>query len=122
MKNPFLDTIQSKQSSQGLTISESAVKRLQVLFAKETENCIFRIRVVGGGCSGFQYTFDMDTSTDNNDFILVKDGFTVACDLDSLSYIDGGVVDFVNSLAGQYFTINNPNATANCGCGTSFSV
>ncbi len=128
MSNPFLNTAETTKTTetkvplQGLTVSDSAVARLRVLFAKESENTVFRIRVIGGGCSGFQYTFDMDTTTGDNDFTIAKDAFTVACDRDSLAYIDGGVIDFVDSLAGRYFTIHNPNATANCGCGTSFSV
>ena len=122
MSNPFLDTSDTSGDPQGLTISDDALKRLAFLFAKESQNTVFRIQVVGGGCSGFQYTFDMDTHINKNDFIIPCDTFTVACDKQSLTYIDGGVIDFINALSGQYFTINNPNATANCGCGTSFSV
>lgn len=122
MNNPFLNISNPKTTLRGLSISDNAIERLTFLFAQESENTVFRIQVIGGGCSGFQYTFDMDTNTTDKDFTIACDTFTVACDKDSLTYIDGGVIDFINSLSGQYFTINNPNATANCGCGTSFSV
>ena len=122
MNNPFLDNDNSTKELKGLVISEQAIKRLETIFSQNTDKSVFRITIKGGGCSGFQYTFDMDTQTSDNDFIIEKQLFTVACDKNSLELIDGGEVDFIDSLTGQYFTINNPNATANCGCGTSFSI
>lgn len=122
MTNPFLTPPKTQTQTQGLTISDSAVKRLNTLFSQDPEKSVFRITIIGGGCSGFQYTFDMDTQTHDTDFTIPLERFCVACDRDSLSYIDGGHIHFIDSLAGQYFTIENPNATANCGCGTSFSI
>ena len=122
MTNPFLQKKDKNASLKGLTITLNATKRLTKLLESETKNTVFRIKVNGGGCSGFQYTFGFDANTSIDDFILTQGSVTIACDKESLRYIDGGQVDYIDSLMGQYFTIQNPNATANCGCGTSFSI
>ena len=122
MTNPFLQKTDKNTSLKGLTITLNATKRLTELLVSESEETVFRIKVNGGGCSGFQYTFGFDANTSTDDFILTQDNVTIACDNESLIYIDGGQVDFIDSLMGRYFTIQNPNATANCGCGTSFSI
>ena len=122
MTNPFLQKTDKDEPLKGLTITPNAIKRLTKLLTSELEGTVFRIKVNGGGCSGFQYTFNFDVNTSADDFILTQDNVTIACDNESLRYIDGGQVDYIDSLMGQYFTIQNPNATANCGCGTSFSI
>ncbi len=81
-----------------------------------------RISVNGGGCSGFQYAFDVDRTRQDDDLVVEKDGATVLVDEVSIQYIDGSVIDFVDDLMGQSFKIENPHATASCGCGTSFSL
>ena len=123
MNNPFLtnETANNAGNDYNLTITESAVKRLQVIFNDENDK-VFRVKISGGGCSGFQYDFDMDSKFDDNDFTIPAGDITVAVDKQCMELINNGEIDFINSLTGQYFVINNPNATASCGCGSSFSV
>ncbi len=84
----------------------------------------FRIKVTGGGCSGFQYKFSIDDQTDDDDIILSHDliNFEVVIDKHSLPLIQGSSIDHSTSLSGEYFFLKNPNAKAKCGCGSSFAV
>lgn len=107
----------------GIGLSESAVERLSGLIASEGENGkMLRITVNGGGCSGFTYAFDFDDSLNDDDRTFETDGVTVVVDEASLEFIDGAVLNFVESLGGSHFMLENPNATSSCGCGSSFSV
>ena len=81
-----------------------------------------RIGVVGGGCSGFQYKFDTEHAKAEDDVVIERAGATVLIDPVSLNYMVGSEIDFVDDLIGSSFKINNPNATASCGCGTSFAL
>ena len=81
-----------------------------------------RVSVAGGGCSGFQYEFNLVQEREDDDLVIERDGATVLIDSVSLMYLTGSEIDFVDSLIGQSFQIHNPNATASCGCGTSFSI
>ena len=81
-----------------------------------------RVSVEGGGCSGFSYKFDLTDSTNEDDLVITRDGATVLVDEMSLEFMTGSEIDFSTELIGAAFKINNPNATAGCGCGTSFSV
>ena len=83
---------------------------------------LFRVIVEGGGCSGFQYRFELVNDTAPDDILIERDGATVAIDLVSADFLKGSEIDFVDELIGAQFKINNPNATASCGCGTSFSI
>ena len=83
---------------------------------------MLRVSVEGGGCSGFQYAFDVDNDRQADDLVIERDGAVVLVDAVSVQYMDGSVIDFVDDLIGQSFKIENPNATASCGCGTSFSL
>lgn len=83
---------------------------------------MLRVSVEGGGCSGFQYKFDLVAARDPDDIVLEKAGATVLIDPVSLQYMAGSEIDFVDDLIGASFQIRNPNATASCGCGTSFSL
>lgn len=105
-----------------LTLTDSAVRRIKRVLSKEAEGAMLRVSVNGGGCSGFQYDFDIEINRNDDDFVIEKDGATVLIDAISLQYMDGSVLDFVDDLIGQSFKITNPHATASCGCGTSFSV
>ena len=105
-----------------VTLSQRAAKRIANILASEPEGTALRISVSGGGCSGFQYGFDLDRSRTDEDIIIERDGAVVLIDAVSLPYMGGSEVDFVDSLIGQSFQIHNPNATASCGCGTSFSI
>ena len=81
-----------------------------------------RVSVEGGGCSGFSYKFDLVSSESDDDIVIADGQAKVVVDPVSLMYMDGSVIDFVDDLMGQSFQIKNPNATASCGCGTSFSI
>lgn len=105
-----------------LTVSEAAARRIKAIIAKSASENALRISVEGGGCSGFSYKFDLTHETESDDLVIEKDGARVIVDQTSLAYLDGSVVDFVDDLMGQSFQIRNPNATASCGCGTSFAI
>ncbi len=105
-----------------VAMTERAARRIAKVLNGEPEGTLLRISVEGGGCSGFQYKFDFDTAREDDDFILARGDAVVAIDAVSLQFLDGAEIDFVDDLIGQSFQINNPNATAACGCGTSFSV
>jgi len=106
-----------------ITISDSAAKRVGELVAQEGNDALMlRIAVSGGGCSGFQYGFDLDPATADDDLIFEKAGIKVVVDETSLEFLKGSELDFVEDLIGSYFAMTNPNATSTCGCGSSFSV
>ena len=105
-----------------VTISERAASRIGEILGKETEGAMLRISVEGGGCSGFQYKFDIDRAKADDDLVIARDRAVVLVDPASVPFLAGSEVDFVDDLMGASFRINNPNATASCGCGTSFSV
>ena len=104
-------------------ITASAARRVAALKAAEGNDALMlRITVSGGGCAGFQYGFDFDAETHDDDHVFERDGIKVVIDEMSLELLSGGVVDFKEDLLGSYFSIENPNATSSCGCGTSFSI
>ncbi len=105
-----------------ITLSESAAKRINQIMAKEAPGSKLRISVNGGGCSGFEYAFDIDTQVQEDDLVIERDGAAVLVDEISAQYMEGSVIDFVDDLIGQSFQIRNPLATSSCGCGTSFSI
>jgi iron-sulfur cluster insertion protein len=105
-----------------VSISESAAKRIAFLMQQEATDAKLRVSVQGGGCSGFQYGFDFDSEINDDDLVLERDGAVVLIDETSLEFMQGAEIDFVDDLMAAAFKINNPNASASCGCGTSFSV
>jgi iron-sulfur cluster insertion protein len=111
------------KTSENFIISENAAKRIaQLMDDEENKNVRLRISVLGGGCSGFQYNYDFDTAKNNDDLLFEKDGIEVVIDDTSIEFISGSMLDYVETLGSAAFEIKNPNATANCGCGNSFSV
>jgi iron-sulfur cluster assembly accessory protein len=108
--------------SAAVTLSARAAKRVARLLASEVAGTALRVSVSGGGCSGFQYGFDFDATRAPDDLVVERDGAVVLIDSVSLPYLEGSEIDFVDDLIGQAFKIHNPNATASCGCGTSFSI
>ncbi|MHA1189594.1 MAG: HesB/IscA family protein [Alphaproteobacteria bacterium] len=106
-----------------VSLTERAAKRIATIIKKEPAGTVLRLSVEGGGCSGFQYSYNLivDQPTDD-DLVLQRDGATVLIDAVSLPFLEGSEIDFVDELIGQSFQVKNPNATAGCGCGTSFSV
>lgn len=103
-------------------MTERAARRIAHILKSEAEGAKLRVSVKGGGCSGFQYTFDVDTVSAADDALVIRDGVEVLIDSVSLPFLKGSEIDFVDDLMGQAFKIHNPNATASCGCGTSFSI
>jgi Iron-sulfur cluster assembly accessory protein len=106
-----------------VTLSDRAAKRVARILSKEAPGTVLRISVAGGGCSGFQYEYNLvqETPTED-DLVLQKGDATVLIDSLSLEFMGGAEIDFVDDLIGQSFQIKNPNAVASCGCGTSFAV
>jgi iron-sulfur cluster assembly accessory protein len=105
-----------------VTLSASAAKRVARIIEGEPDKNALRVSVEGGGCSGFSYKYDLVSSRNDDDLIIERDGAIVVIDSVSVMYMEGSEIDFVDDLMGQSFQIKNPNATASCGCGTSFSV
>jgi iron-sulfur cluster assembly accessory protein len=105
-----------------ISLTERAARRIYKVLAQEPPGAMLRVSVNGGGCSGFQYAFDVDKERQADDLVIERDGAIVLVDAVSVQYMDGSVIDFVDDLIGQSFKIENPNATASCGCGTSFSL
>ena len=106
----------------GIVLTDRAARRIKEIMAGEPAGSMLRISVNGGGCSGFSYGFDVDQSRREDDLAIERDGATVLVDQVSVQYMDGSTIDFVDDLIGQSFKIENPQATASCGCGTSFSL
>jgi iron-sulfur cluster assembly accessory protein len=106
----------------GLSLSERAARRINDIMAGEPTGSMLRISVNGGGCSGFSYAFEVDRAPQEDDILIERDGAKVVVDQVSLQYMEGSTIDFVDDLIGQSFKIENPHATASCGCGTSFSM
>ena len=100
-----------------LSFTDQALNQIN-LITKSEKNKFFRITVLGGGCSGFKYSFGFDTKSNTDDIIFGK----AVIDKSSLDIISGSVVDFKKEMIGESFVIDNPKATASCGCGLSFSV
>ena len=111
------------ETAEEFSVSTSAAKRITELAAvEEKPGSMLRLSVNGGGCSGFQYSFDFDTAVNEDDHTFHRDGATVVIDEISLELLKGSQIDFVEDLMGAYFQVNNPNASSSCGCGSSFSV
>ena len=105
-----------------VTLSASAAARVSKVLRQEAPGSALRVAVDGGGCSGFQYSFTIAGAPADDDLVVERDGATVLIDPVSLDYLRGSQIDFVDDLIGQSFKIHNPNATASCGCGTSFAI
>ena len=105
-----------------VTVTERAALRIGEILSQEPAGTMLRVSVAGGGCSGFQYEFDTERAKAEDDVVIERSGATVLIDPISLNYMAGSEIDFVDDLIGSSFKINNPNATASCGCGTSFAL
>ena len=106
----------------GVTVTERAALRIGEILRLEPTGTMLRVSVAGGGCSGFQYKFDTEHAKAEDDVVIERAGATVLIDPVSLNYMVGSEIDFVDDLIGSSFKIYNPNATASCGCGTSFAL
>lgn len=105
-----------------IEFTPSAAARVAAIAARQGKPAILRLAVEGGGCSGFQYRFDLAESAEEDDVSVARDGVTLVVDSMSLDLVRGSAVDFVESLGGASFRVTNPNAASGCGCGSSFSV
>jgi len=109
--------------SAAISISDRAAERVSVLLEQQQgKDLMLRVSVSGGGCSGFQYGFAFDDERNDDDLVFSHAGVDVVVDEMSLELLEGAQIDFVEDLAGAAFRIDNPNATASCGCGSSFAV
>ncbi|HWU12743.1 MAG TPA: iron-sulfur cluster insertion protein ErpA [Caulobacter sp.] len=105
-----------------VTLSSSAARRLHTISAAEGHPVMLRVAVDGGGCSGFQYRFDLVEAAEPDDLKVERDGAAALVDVISLALLKGSEIDFVDELAGAEFRVRNPNAKSSCGCGVSFSI
>jgi iron-sulfur cluster assembly accessory protein len=105
-----------------VVVTDNAIKKIAKILSTEKEPSVLRVSVEGGGCSGFQYKFDIQRAPESEDVVIARDGATVVIDPVSLQYLAGSQIDFTDELIGAAFKIENPNATASCGCGTSFAL
>ncbi len=105
-----------------ITLTDRAALRIRDILAREPGKSALRIAVNGGGCSGFQYEFQLTDTAADDDLVIERGGVKAVVDPVSQEFLKGAEIDFVDDLMGQSFRINNPNATSSCGCGTSFSI
>jgi iron-sulfur cluster insertion protein len=108
--------------AQTISLSPSAAARVATIASRQDKPAILRLEVEGGGCSGFQYKFGLAEAVQGDDAIAETDGVRLVVDPVSLELVAGCVVDYVESLGGAAFRVENPNAASGCGCGSSFSV
>ena len=110
-------------TTRSVGLTERAAKRIAQLKKQEgDESLMLRISVSSGGCSGFSYHFDLVTNSETDDLLFRHHGETLVTDDASLDLLAGSQLDYVENLAGSMFVMANPNATATCGCGTSFAA
>lgn len=105
-----------------VALTEAAASRVNAIAARQGKPAMLRLAVDGGGCSGFQYRFELAERAEADDSVATRDGVSLVVDPISLDLIAGSQVDYVESLGGAAFRVTNPNAAAGCGCGSSFSV
>jgi len=112
---------QASDQATDITMTDRAAHRIGEILKSEPGKML-RLSVMGGGCSGFQYKFDVERERADDDISIARGGVTVLIDPVSLQYLAGSEIDFVDDLIGASFKVNNPKAKASCGCGTSFSL
>lgn len=108
--------------TEAIQLTSSAARRVAFIAAKQGKPAILRLSVEGGGCSGFQYRFGLADTVEGDDTTVETDGVKLVVDSISLDLVRGSAVDFVDNLGGQAFKVENPQAQAGCGCGSSFSI
>ncbi|PLX44538.1 MAG: iron-sulfur cluster insertion protein ErpA [Hyphomicrobiales bacterium] len=108
--------------SETVELSDRAARRIAEILSGEGPQSMLRVSVSGGGCSGFQYHFDLDTTRNDDDLVIEKEGARVLIDEMSVGFLGGAEIDYVDDLIGAAFQVKNPNASASCGCGMSFSI
>ncbi len=103
-------------------VTDRAAKRIAQIVSGAPAAQMLRVSVLAGGCTGFQYSFDLVSEREDGDYVIEKEGATVLIDDVSLPLLQGSEIDYVDDLIGASFKVRNPNATETCGCGTSFSI
>jgi iron-sulfur cluster assembly accessory protein len=119
------DTTGTAAPGVALNVTESAVSEIKKFMAGEEglpESSGLRVRVVPGGCSGFQYSLNIEEESRQGDYILNEKGVRLFVDMFSAQYLNGVEIDYVTGVMGSGFTFKNPNATGSCGCGSSFTA
>jgi iron-sulfur cluster assembly accessory protein len=109
-------------TSGNVIVTERAARKIAAILKKEPDGAMLRVSVEGGGCSGFQYKFDVEREKADDDLVLRSADAVVLIDPVSVGFLQGSEIDFVDDLIGSSFKVNNPNAKSGCGCGTSFSL
>jgi iron-sulfur cluster insertion protein len=117
-----LDLAASVSARTPVALSAAAARRIRELAATEGRTLMLRVAVEGGGCSGFQYLFDLVEAGEPDDLVIERDGAAALIDEVSLPLLRGSEIDFIDELAGAEFRVRNPNAKSSCGCGVSFSI
>jgi iron-sulfur cluster insertion protein len=105
-----------------IALTSSAAQRVAFIAAKQGKPAILRLSIDGGGCSGFQYRFGLADAVESDDAVAECAGVKLVVDSVSLDLVEGAEVDYVESLGGSAFRVNNPMAASGCGCGSSFSI
>jgi len=105
-----------------IALTPAAARRVATIAARQNKPAILRLSVDGGGCSGFQYRFGFADAANDDDVIAETDGVRLVVDEVSLDLVRGCRVDYVESLGGAAFRVENPNAASGCGCGSSFAI
>jgi len=113
------DTLDAKTP---FRLTESAARQVAAILRSEPESRALRVEVLAGGCSGFQYKFDLTADRNPDDLVIEAPGAMVFVDPVSLDLLAGAELDYKDTLMGAHFAVQNPNATSSCGCGTSFSI
>ncbi len=109
-------------TAMSFTVSDQALTRVAEIIAADGRPSALRVAVLAGGCSGFQYKFDLDEAVQPDDFVVERGPARVVVDPTSLDLLQGAELHYADELMGSYFTVRNPNATSACGCGSSFSI
>lgn len=117
-----MEIVQSTRSKPDIRLSAAAAARLNRIAAEEGARRLLRVAVDGGGCSGFQYRYDLVEAPEADDVVVERDGAAAVVDIVSLTLLKGSEIDFIDELAGAEFRVKNPNAKSSCGCGVSFSI
>jgi iron-sulfur cluster assembly accessory protein len=110
------------QAAPAIDLTAAAATRVAAIAVRQGKPAILRLGVEGGGCAGFSYRFGLADAVDAEDITSVRDGVTLVVDPVSIDLVRGCAVDFVESLGGAAFKVENPNAASGCGCGSSFSI
>ena len=105
-----------------ITVTTHAAQKISSLLQEDPSTHFFRVMVLGGGCSGFQYTFSLENIQQKDDHLFDSQGIQLVVDDASLALLEGVEIDYVEDMMGASFQIKNPNAATSCGCGNSFSI